>query len=78
MYLHMNYICVACISVGVNQSVLQSPVPVPEEDIFLPPIMAPLTLKEGVVEKKGHSVAFLMWPELVLYFYFRCCMLCVR
>ena len=22
-------------------------------------------LKEGVVEKKGHSAAFLMWPKLV-------------
>ena len=23
-------------------------------------------LKEGVVEKKGHSAAFLMWPKLVI------------
>ena len=25
-------------------------------------------LKEGVVEKKGHSAAFLMWPKLVILY----------
>ena len=53
-----------------------SPVPLSEEDVFLPPTMAPVTLKEGIVEKKGHSVAFLMWPELVLYFQYCCMYLC--
>jgi hypothetical protein len=51
---------------GLNQSVSPSPVPLSEEDVFLPPTMAPVTLKEGIVEKKGHSVAFLMWPERYL------------
>jgi hypothetical protein len=61
---------------GLNQSVSPSPVPLSEEDVFLPPTMAPVTLKEGIVEKKGHSVAFLMWPELVLYFQYCCMYLC--
>lgn len=70
-YLYLNYVCMVYTSIGLHQSVSPSHVPVPEEDIFLPPSMAPLTLKEGIVEKRGHSVSFLMWPELVLYY---CCM----
>lgn len=35
----------------------------PSREPLLPPTSVPTTLKEGVVEKKGHSVAFLMWPE---------------
>lgn len=44
---------------------LPAPVLLPVQDILLPDTVSPRTLKEGVVEKKGHSVAFLMWPELV-------------
>lgn len=50
---------------GLNKPVLPTPVPLPVQDILLPDTVSPRTLKEGVVEKKGHSVAFLMWPELV-------------
>jgi hypothetical protein len=28
-----------------------------------PSTVIPRTLKEGIIEKKGHSAAFLMWPE---------------
>ena len=34
-----------------------------EPHLFMPPSVTPNVLKEGTVEKKGHSVAFLMWPE---------------
>ena len=28
-----------------------------------PPAVSTLPFKEGIVEKKGHSAAFLMWPK---------------
>jgi hypothetical protein len=48
----------------LNQSI--SPPPAPMMPSFLPSTVIPRTLKEGLVEKKGHSVAFLMWPERYL------------
>lgn len=56
----MNSLCAA-----LDKPVLPAPVPSPVQDIILLDTVTPRTLKEGVVEKKGHSVAFLMWPELV-------------
>ena len=59
--MHMNnFLCA-----GLDKPVLPAPVLLPVQDILLPDTVSPRTLKEGVVEKKGHSVAFLMWPELV-------------
>ena len=52
-------------SVALDQSTSPPPVPLTVDETFLPPTVVPQTLKEGLVEKKGHSVAFLMWPELV-------------
>ena len=58
---------VLCVYVHVGLSLSMSPPPavLSAENAILPPTLAPHTLKEGLVEKKGHSVAFLMWPELV-------------
>lgn len=39
------------------------PLTLPPHNPLLPPTVVPCTLKEGIIEKKGHSVAFLMWPE---------------
>lgn len=33
-----------------------------EVSVQLPPVST-LPLKEGIVEKRGHSAAFLMWPK---------------
>ena len=33
------------------------------EVTFQPPPISALPIKEGMVEKKGHSAAFLMWPR---------------
>ena len=59
--------CLIHVSPALGKSV--SPPPVPADGALLPPVVEPKTLKEGLVEKKGHSVAFLMWPELVILYY---------
>lgn len=54
----------------------QASSPVPKRVTMVPPTLADITptqspvdlgpglpIKEGLVEKKGHSVAFLMWPK---------------
>jgi hypothetical protein len=38
----------------------------PPPDPLHPSTVIPRTLKEGIIEKKGHSAAFLMWPERYL------------
>jgi hypothetical protein len=43
-----------------------SPFAMPPPDPLHPSTVIPRTLKEGIIEKKGHSAAFLMWPERYL------------
>ena len=35
----------------------------PLQPSVVPPTVLALPIKEGMVEKKGHSAAFLMWPK---------------
>lgn len=37
--------------------------PRPLQSTLIPPTVLTLPIKEGMVEKKGHSAAFLMWPK---------------
>ena len=65
-FTYIFYIVLKDTSIALHRSTSPTPVPSLPEETFLPPTLVPQTIKEGLVEKKGHSVAFLMWPELVL------------
>jgi len=63
------YVCISVTGLVMSPEPVAPKVPPEEEESSLPQpsVLPPSTshapIKEGMVEKKGHSAAFLMWPK---------------